>query len=261
MFDITASIVLYHNDRTVLRKAIYSFLSTKLNIELFLFDNSATNDLHNIVNDKRVIYHFNNNNNIGFGRGHNFAIKQYENISIYHLVLNPDIYFEENNLEKIFSYMNLNKSVGLLMPRILYPNNEIQYLCKRNPTPFILFARRFLNFQVFDNYLKKLNYLYEFRDFDYNNKIYDIPYLSGCFMFFRMNIFSEIGYFDERIFMYIEDADITRRVLQKYNTVYFPEAEVFHHFEKGSHKNFKLLLFSIHGAIVYFSKWGWFKRS
>ena len=39
MFDVTASIVLYHNDRNVLRKAIYSFLNTNLNIELFLFDN------------------------------------------------------------------------------------------------------------------------------------------------------------------------------------------------------------------------------
>ena len=258
MFDVTASIVLYHNDRNVLRKAIYSFLNTNLNIELFLFDNSTSNELINIVNDKRVVYHF-NKKNIGFGSGHNFAIKYYENKSYYHLVLNPDIYFNQNNIEKIFCYMNINKCVGLLMPKILYPNNEIQYLCKRNPTPFILFIRRFLKFNFLKIHINKINYLYEYRDYNYNKEFFNIPYLSGCFMFFRMNIFNDIGYFDERIFMYIEDADITRRVLSKYKTAYFPDAEVYHHFEKGSHKNFKLMLYAIHGAIIYFNKWGWFK--
>jgi GT2 family glycosyltransferase len=257
MFDVTASIVLYHNDKSVLQKAIQSFLNTNLKVELFLFDNSSTNELINVVNDKRIKYHF-NNKNIGFGSGHNFAIKYYENKSKYHVVLNPDIYFNENNIEKIFSYMNYNNSVGLLMPKILYPNNETQYLCKRNPTPFILFTRRFLNIRFFRKYQQKINFLYEYRDFDYNQKLYNVPYLSGCFMFFRMNIFNDIGYFDERIFMYIEDADITRRVLSKYKTVYYPDAEVYHHFEKGSHKKIKLMIYSIHGAIIYFNKWGWF---
>jgi len=154
--------------------------------------------------------------------------------------------------------MNHNNTVGLLMPKILYPNNEIQYLCKRNPTPVILFTRRFLNVRFFRKYQQKINFLYEYRDFDYNKELYNVPYLSGCFMFFRMNIFKDIGYFDERIFMYIEDADITRRVLSKYSTVYYPNAEVYHHFEKGSHKKIKLMLYSIHGAIIYFNKWGWF---
>jgi GT2 family glycosyltransferase len=106
--------------------------------------------------------------------------------------------------------------------------------------------------------MQNINFSYEYRDFDYNQEIYNIPYFSGCFMFFRMNIFKEIGYFDERIFMYIEDADITRRVLSKYKTVYYPDAEVYHHFEKGSHKKIKLMFYSIHGAIIYFNKWGWF---
>ena len=258
MYDVTASIVLYHNDRSVLKKAINSFLNTDLKVELFLFDNSATNELINIVSDNRVIYHF-NNKNIGFGSGHNFAIRHYDQKSKYHIVLNPDIYFNHNTIEKIFNYLNHNKSVGLLMPKILYPNNEIQYLCKRNPTPYILFFRRFLNFHPFKKYLQRINFLYEYRNLDYNKELYNIPYLSGCFMFFRMNIFKEIGYFDERIFMYIEDADITRRVLSKYRTVYYPYAEVYHHFEKGSHKKIKLLFYSIHGAFIYFNKWGWFK--
>ena len=148
MYDITGSIVIFNNDRVILRRAIDSFLNTNLRVQLFLFDNSNTNSLKDIIDDERVIYHF-NKKNVGFGCGHNYAIKHYQFLTNYHLVLNPDIFYDLNNIEKIFSYMNLHKSVGLLMPKIKYPNNEIQYLCKRNPTPLILFARRFLNFWIF----------------------------------------------------------------------------------------------------------------
>ena len=66
----------------------------------------------------------------------------------------------------------------------------------------------------------------------------------------------KVGFFDERIFMYIEDADLTRRFLQQSRTVYYPDATVFHYFAKGSHKSWKLTWYSIHGAYVYFKKWG-----
>jgi len=257
MFDISASIVLFHNDRLVLRKAIDSILNVNLNLSLFLFDNSKNDDLHDIISDDRVIY-FYNNKNVGFGKGHNYAINFYKHKSIFHIVINPDIYFYPGNIEKMYSFMISNKKIGLLMPKIKYPNNEIQYLCKKNPTPHILFVRRFLSFKIFSKYVSYVNHKYEFRDLDYNNLIFNVPYLSGCFMFFRMNALNEIGYFDERIFMYIEDADITRRMLLKYNTIYYPFAEVYHHFEKGSHKSYRLMMYSIHGAIVYFNKWGWF---
>ncbi|WP_238395861.1 glycosyltransferase family 2 protein [Pontibacter pudoricolor] len=67
----------------------------------------------------------------------------------------------------------------------------------------------------------------------------------------------EVGLFDERIFMYSEDMDLSRRMHQKFRTVYYPEAKVYHHFAKGSHRSLKLLWYALHGNIVYFTKWGW----
>ena len=258
MYDVSASIVLYNNDPIILTNTIYSFLATDLNVSLFLFDNSETDDLKSLVNDDRIFYHF-NKKNIGFGSGHNFAIKYYLDNSKYHLVLNPDIFFSKGTIEGIFTFMNTDSSIGLLMPKIMYPNKEIQYLCINNPTPFILFARRFLTLTFFKPILDKINYSYEMRYESYDSTIYNIPYLSGCFMFFNVSVFKTIGFFDEKIFMYIEDADITRRVLGKFKTVYYPMAEVYHYFEKGSHKKFRLMLYSIKGAFIYFNKWGWFK--
>lgn len=254
-YNFTASIVLYKNNRKVLSETISSFLNTELSVRLILVDNSPTDELKDLKVESRVEYLF-NNANIGFGAAHNIAIKESLENSEYYIVLNPDIYFEEGELEKMYSFMETNKNVGHLMPKVLYPDGKIQYLCKKNPTPFDLFLRRFMP-NIFKSKFKSRMEAYEYKDKDYNKTMYDIPYLSGCFMLFRTSVLKEVGYFDDRIFMYIEDADITRRFLEKSRTVYYAEAEIYHHFAKGSYTSWKLMWYSIHGAIIYFSKWGW----
>ena len=259
MYDISACIVLYRNDRKVLKETISSFLNTALHVKLFLIDNSPENSLSDICLDDRVIY-FHNPANPGFGAAHNIAIKRaIIQKSKDHLVLNPDIYFEQGNLEKLVKFMDLNKDVGHVMPKVLYPDDSVQYLCKTNPTFFDLFARRFLP-KFLRKIFKRRMDAYEYRDRDYNETMFDISYLSGCFMFLRTETLQKVGLFDERIFMYIEDADLTRRFLKVSKTAYFPDAVVYHHFEKGSHKNWRLTWYSIQGAFIYFNKWGWFKK-
>ena len=77
-------------------------------------------------------------------------------------------------------------------------------------------------------------------------------------MFFRMEVINKIGFFDEKIFMYLEDADITRRVLKVSRTIYFPKVSVVHGYESGANKSIKFFLIFVNSAITYFNKWGWF---
>lgn len=253
MLDITGSIVLYKNNTDLVKEAINSFLATGLNVQLYLIDNSPTDELSVLNTDPRILY-IKNDKNVGFGKAHNIALKKAVEHSKYHLVLNPDIYFPENTLEKLFDYMESNQNVGQIMPKVLYPDGQTQHLCKLLPTPADLFLRRFMPGL---KSAEKRNHQYELRDSGYN-KIMNVPYLSGCFMFLRSSTLKEIGLFDERIFMYIEDADLTRRIHAKYKTLYYPVVHVFHHYAKGSYKNLKLMLYNIHGAIIYFNKYGWF---
>ncbi len=256
-YDITCSLVSYKNDRQILLAAINSFLNTTLKVKLYLIDNSPTDELKDLIFSDRVEYIF-NPANPGFGAAHNIAIKKaITEKSIYHLILNPDIFFEGGVLEKLVSFMNVNKDIGHVMPKVLYPNNEIQYLCKTNPTPFDLFARRFMPGPIKKLFKARMD-KYEYKDKDYSRIMFNIPYLSGCFMFLRTDTLKKVGLFDDRIFMYIEDADLTRRFLEVSKTAYYPDAVVYHHFAKGSHKNWKLTWYSIHGAYIYFNKWGWF---
>ena len=109
-------------------------------------------------------------------------------------MVNPDIKFESAILVKILAYMKVNTNVGHLMPKVFYPNGELQYLCKLIPTPFDLFFRRFVPLRFIENRI----YRFELRKSGYNT-IMDVPYLSGCFMFLRVSALKEIGLFDERL--------------------------------------------------------------
>jgi GT2 family glycosyltransferase len=77
-------------------------------------------------------------------------------------------------------------------------------------------------------------------------------------MFFRVLVLREVGGFDERFFMYLEDYDLTRRVHKVARTVLYPEVSVFHGFKKESYSNLQTLKYHIRSAIKYFNKWGWF---
>ena len=254
---ITCSIVLYNNDTNILADAITSILNTQQDVFLYLIDNSPT-DYLNKLNNKNNIEYIHNPSNPGFGASHNIAIKKsIERNSDYHLVLNPDVYFNSGTLEDILSFMKSHPAIGHLMPKILYPNGQMQYLCKTNPTFFDLFARGFLPGFLKRFFKTRLN-KYEYRSYNLEDIIYDIPYLSGCFMFFRTNTLKKVGFFDEKIFMYLEDADITRRFLKVSRTVYYPNAIVYHHYAGLTHKKWKYKWITIKSAFTYFNKWGWF---
>jgi len=87
----------------------------------------------------------------------------------------------------------------------------------------------------------------------------DIPYLSGCFMLFRVSALRTVGLFDERFFMYPEDIDITRRMHTEYRTVFYPAATIVHDHARESYKSKRALWIHITNLIKYFNKWGWIR--
>lgn len=251
---ITASIVLYKNDKKLVSKAITSFLQFCNHSKLYLVDNSPTDDLKVLISDEKIKY-IHNPLNPGFGAAHNMAIKNAIEIgSKYHLVLNPDVYFAVGTLEEIVKFMEDNEEVGNLMPKIYYPNGAIQYLCKLLPTPYDWIGRRF---NPYKKMVEKRNEIFELRFTGYN-QIMEVPYLSGCFMFLRLEALKKIGLFDENIFMYGEETDLCRRLISRgYKTVFNPSVSIIHEFQKGSHKSLRLTWIGIKSAIYYFNKWGW----
>lgn len=195
--------------------------------------------------------------NIGYGAGHNLALHLLAtDTAPYHLVLNPDIELKSGALEKLAAVMDVLPEVGLLMPRVTYPNGSTQYLCKLLPTPFDLFLRRFTVGplrRLFSEQLAR----YEMKEFDYLRPAY-VPVLSGCFMFLRRSVLQSVGGFDERFFLYMEDVDLCRRIGEISRLLFWPGVTVVHNYAQGSYKSLSLLRLHLHSAVVYFNKWGWY---
>lgn len=252
---INASIVLYNNPIFMIQKAIDSFLSTSQNVKLYLIDNSPTDVLKILSSSDKRIEYIHNPTNPGFGAAHNIALKLSISQHIpYHLVLNPDVYFDQGVMEELLAYMDHHADVGLLMPKVLYPTGEVQTIARLLPTPWDLFARRFIPFK---NYLEKINRRYELTFFDYTSTI-EVPFISGCFMFLRTETLKKTGLFDERFFMYLEDADLSRRIGIVSKTLLYPNVSITHEYQRGSHHSFKLLIIFMHSVFSYFNKYGWF---
>jgi GT2 family glycosyltransferase len=253
MKELTASIVAYKNPANILAQAIHSFLSNTTDSHLYLIDNSPADDLKYLAYDPRITYIF-NKKNIGFGAAHNMALRKVLEQSKYHLILNPDVYFDADVISKIYSFMEDHDTIGQVMPKVFYPDGRLQHLCKLLPTPKTLILRRFLNF--LKQSLHRENYHYELQFSGYN-RVMDVPFLSGCFMFLRTEALKKVGLFDERFFLYTEDTDLTRRIHKHYRTVFFPDATIYHYHQRGSYNDFVLMLRNVQSAIRYFNKWGW----
>ena len=253
---LTCSIVVFNNNENTLKTAIESILSIRLPIKLFIVDNSPTRALEPLCSNYDLEYHF-VGKNLGFGKAHNLIIdKVKHDIKGFHLIMNPDISFNENIIEDLFSFIDDNENIGLVMPKILNSDGSIQYNCKLLPTPIDMITRRFLKFLPI--LVEKRNHKYEMRFTGYN-EIMEVPFLSGCFMLVRNEVFQKVGGFDERFFLYAEDIDLSRRIHQQYQTVFYPYVEVYHHREKSKVSSWILLYHLTANVTRYFNKWGWFK--
>ncbi len=201
----------------------------------------------------KLIYIPHENN--GYGGGHNIALAEAQNLGCkYHLVVNPDVWFGPEVIPALQQYMDEHEDVGQMMPKVMYPNGQIQRLAKMLPTPLDMIGR----FCLPNAFIRRRNSAYELCQSGFT-KTMNVPYLSGCFMFLRMSAINEIGMFDEHFFMYAEDIDMTRRIHEKYKTLYHPRVTIYHTFTRGSRKSLRLLRIHIVNIIMYFNKWGWFR--
>lgn len=249
---ISASIVLFNTDINYISN-IKRILDGSCVQSVYWIDNSASDILKSSVADGIHIY-IKNKSNTGYGAAHNIGIKRaIDSGSKYHLVLNYDVDFDPVIIKELTGYIEEHTSVGLISPKIFYPDGSIQYSCKLLPTPVDLFVRRFV---PFESLKLRMAQKFELRFTKYNS-IMLVPYLSGCFMLFRIDALKKTGLFDEKFFMYPEDIDLTRRVNENYDTVFYPFCSIVHHHRKESYDSHKMLFIHVWNIIKYFNKWGW----
>ena len=90
--------------------------------------------------------------------------------------------------------------------------------------------------------------------------VYPVPveFATGCFLFIRTEIFKKLEGFDPRFFLYQEDSDLSRRILEERlgSIVYHPDMCVTHKWARENTRTFKGRMRQMASVFKYFLKWG-----
>ncbi len=253
---LSICIVVYHHDEDIIHalESLYQYTDPAITKTVYVVDNGEITEEEQEAFRKRIESFPNAvyrkiDENIGYGRGQNAVLCELD--SEYHCIMNPDIVFCQDVFSKILFYMDENPRVGMVIPQILDENGERQLVYRKEPTVCDMFIRMFCK-GLFPRRIAE----HALQGEDYT-KPFQVPFGQGSFLVIRTELFQKIGGFDDRFFLYMEDADLCRRVNREASLMYLPDAAVIHHWEKGSHKNLNLFWIHLKSMKAYFDKWGW----
>ncbi len=250
--NLSISIVVYNTSVKSIDEIISFIEIDKLPFNCFItiVDNGFSDDLFAFCSANNFIY-LRPSSNIGFGKGHNFAINSLDIKPDYCLFLNPDIFISSDSIERVINFFLINPDVVLVSPRLNNPDGSLQSICRFLPSPVRLFNRFFLNFL----FLQKIP----------NEDILDkssipilVPALHGACFFVDCKTFISIGGFSNDYFLYLEDIDLCRNIWSKGKVVYFPYCSAIHLHGKASRKSIKFFLIHLKSFLTYFLKYGFF---
>ncbi len=231
---------------------------TGLEIEFLVRDNGSRDDtlalLQRLAHKVGRLRLLPGGDNVGYGRGHN-AIFASTDCDIY-VVCNPDILVEKDFFARTIDFLHANPGVGIMSPRMTFSDGTLQYPNRRHPTLFDLALRRFLPTALQGPFRARMA-RYEMADVGYDRSV-DVPFCSGALMVCRADVHARVGGFDDRYFLYFEDADLSRKYQAAgWRTVYNPDVMVVHGWQRAAHKSLRMALVFAHNALRYFNKWGW----
>ena len=168
------------------------------NVPIIVVENSDNLTFKKYIEDKyKNVNCLLTNKNLGMGAGNNIGIKASNTDYVY--VINPDTVIEKNTLDEIFlASIELNEFTILspISSDINFPNYKL------------------LN----SNFINKIN-----------KKPFKVNHIDGFSMLINKKKFPNNNYFDENIFMYLENNDLCKRVLNKGGSIYvIPNAKINH---------------------------------
>ncbi|MDZ7611854.1 MAG: glycosyltransferase family 2 protein [Candidatus Moranbacteria bacterium] len=231
-----AIIIVTYNNQATISKCLNSIFSQDTDLfdktEIFIIDNNSCDQTGSEVkknkNDKT--HFFQNKQNKGFAAAVNQGLKIAEKSSSfnYYLFLNPDTVAQKNCIKNLAQSAEKNDKTGLIAPFI------------KDKAGNIIFQRGKID------WLKmKAVHAKEGERLDY---------LTGACLLVKKETLEKIGAFDERFFLYYEDADLCLRARRggcEIKTT--PSAEVVHqesHSSNDSLKNFHL----VKSGLLFFHK-------
>jgi GT2 family glycosyltransferase len=225
----SVSIVLYYSDEKEILSIISILEQVRQITVIYLIDNGGSEFASKLTsNCEKTLKYIKAPGNIGYGSGHNIAIKEAEYIqNDLHIVMNSDIGFVPRELESFLNQLIKVNDFLIAGPNIINPADANLSYFKLSPSLL----------QMIQRLISRKKYQYNLQIENIEADIFHCPYLSGAFIVFNMKQIHRLGYFDQRFFMYPEDIDISLRASLLEGAIGCKNFNVKHDHRAGS-KNF-----------------------
>ncbi|MBR4762191.1 MAG: glycosyltransferase family 2 protein [Clostridia bacterium] len=246
---LSAAIVTYNcGDKAAAATASVLARCREYPLDFYIIDNNSSDDTLLRLKGYGELKVLKLSKNIGFGAAHNAVLDMLR--SDYHFVVNPDITVNSDVFADMVRFMEANPDVVMATPKILSVDKTEQRLPKSRPTFKRLFLGR-LSKKVRDEYIWTSREI---------TSPCPIDFCTGCFFCIRTSAFVSLGGFDDRYFMYLEDADLTIRAKSLGKVVFLPDVEVTHIWTRASAKSIKLFFIHLISCFKFLLKWRHLKQ-
>lgn len=236
-------------------------------VQITVVDNSLNEDgIHDELRaQNKGVKYIDAGGNIGFGRANEIGFKATP--ATYYLTLNPDTVIPSGRqtVLRLLQFMDDHKQIGCVGPKLLNMDGTLQYTCYRFDLSSIL-IKPFKHIGFGDRFVwaKRAIHRLEMRDFDHESTR-PVDWIQGAAMMIRADAVKDVGWFDDRYFMYFEDCDWCRSLWDAGWPVYYVhDIEMYHKHTRGSShvagalravvKN-KLARTHLRSMIQYLLKW------
>jgi GT2 family glycosyltransferase len=220
--------------------------------ELLIVDNASTDEsltqAQRLAPSARIIK---NDHNVGFADACNRGAEAAR--GEYLLFLNPDVILDPGAVAALVAEARTNPGAGLISGRLRNPDGSFQATCRRFPTiGNMIFSRG----SVLSRLLGRADSdsgRYTLGDFAQTT---EVPAVAATFVLIRGDLFDELGRFDTRFFMYMEDTDLSLRLHQHGRVnLFVPAAGGIHRWGRGSREGqIRRLWWHHHSVWKYFLK-------
>ena len=184
--------------------------------------------------------------NLGFGGGNNIGVAGAR--GEYLIFLNPDIVVDEGCLDGLLSHLDSRPECGIAAPRVCWSDGSFQPTGRAFPNPLTgIFGRATILTKLFPNNPFTKQQLIDLENVD---KPTAVDWAAGMAWAVRKDEFITAGGWDERYFMYWEDADMAFTYKHEFDleTHYVPHISVIHYHAASSSRAGSRAIWEFHDS-------------
>lgn len=251
MVSILSVIIVTWNSSDCIEECLDSLKRESSDLEVLVVDNNSQDGTQKIVRNKfpwvRLIE---NPRNLRYAKANNQGIEQ--SSGEYILFLNPDTRLNSGAISKLMNFIETHREVGALAPQLLHLDLTVQPSCREFPTlkimawEFLGLSHLFPKSRTFGRW--RMGY------FDHMG-LREVDQPMGSCLLISRRVLAEVGSFDERFPMFMNDVDLCYRIRKAgWPIIFFPGASVIHRLGESTQRAKPRMIISSHRSICHYFK-------